>query len=723
MRGKTPCCSGGLRPSGGSALLQKKSCGFAGLFSIDASVDAAQDRRRATLQRAIALTLCLFLPSLLHAADVSWLVRDAPFRATVRLKEPPKVAEAGILIDLPEFGKTRPDMTDVILVDDHGQPQPLAKIWRSEGGRLFLLAQALEAGKNYGIYFGGNTVRTSPGWSPKTSLLMETRRLPEGAKYDSWPEMQKTWKAATERDGAGFVGSIYQGGNPFGSDTNFVTHYTGWIETGGLAELVLYTLSSDASFILVNDTFEFAWPGIHSPWSNLKTIHSKKVSPSPDYTKIDYYHAKAGGDEPATVLGWQKEGKFEAIPQEAWLHPGSTQQKIEDQHGWPVPIAKVEPLTYIGYGNQWFFETKFSVRSPMPDGWTAEWKFEDGALVSGTECIRVLIGPNPRSVTLRLSGSSGETDGIKQFCFPEEIRAASVNDSADIGRYFDCLAKETSAQLSGETLEADLTLLLEFGKEEQSAGFAEAWLQKKSDPHHALWIPAQLARLRTLAQTDARKALDQLKRIDPQARKTSPQPLDLLELDLLVFYLQDAAVVDSAKRVAFLYPNSETARLAKIRTGDYYRLTGQFKQAVEQYQGIQKTIVDETAGRKLPAQDQAYSITVRNLLVKNLRKEAAAKLQEWELRHPMAKFDSDFLLLRGRTLNAFGRWNEALAELDSFKKIQQDSPWLIDADFYRAEALCGLGKIAEAKKIWSGLAKDYPKHELAEKAKALAMKP
>ena len=56
----------------------------------------------------------------------------------------------------------------------------------------------------------------------------------------------------------------------------------------------------------------------------------------------------------------------------------------------------------------------------------------------------------------------------------------------------------------------------------------------------------------------------------------------------------------------------------------------------------------------------------------------------------MAKFDGDYLLLRARMLNAFGRWSEALVELDSFKNVQPDSPYEIDADFQRAEALDAL---------------------------------
>ncbi len=78
------------------------------------------------------------------------------------------------------------------------------------------------------------------------------------------------------------------------------------------------------------------------------------------------------------------------------------------------------------------------------------------------------------------------------------------------------------------------------------------------------------------------------------------QPLDTLELDILVFCLRDPSVANLAKRLAFENPNSEIERLAKVRVGDYYRLTGQYPQAVEQYRGVQATIVDESAGRKLP---------------------------------------------------------------------------------------------------------------------------
>ncbi len=79
----------------------------------------------------------------------------------------------------------------------------------------------------------------------------------------------------------------------------------------------------------------------------------------------------------------------------------------------------------------------------------------------------------------------------------------------------------------------------------------------------------------------------------------------------------------------------------------------------------------------------------------------------------MAKFESDFLLLRGRVLIAFGRWREALVELESFEKACPDSPFRIDAAFYRACVLHEIGKKEEARRLWSEIAQNYPRHEMA----------
>jgi tetratricopeptide (TPR) repeat protein len=110
------------------------------------------------------------------------------------------------------------------------------------------------------------------------------------------------------------------------------------------------------------------------------------------------------------------------------------------------------------------------------------------------------------------------------------------------------------------------------------------------------------------------------------------------------------------------------------------------------------------------------------MISQGYRQESLAKLSEWELEHPMGKLESDFLLLRARVLMLYGRWNEALQEIDSYRQINPDSPFQIPADFYRARALFELGKKDEARKIWQDIAINYPRHELTPEAEKWALK-
>ena len=108
------------------------------------------------------------------------------------------------------------------------------------------------------------------------------------------------------------------------------------------------------------------------------------------------------------------------------------------------------------------------------------------------------------------------------------------------------------------------------------------------------------------------------------------------------------------------------------------------------------------------------------MLEEDQREEAAAKLAEWEVRHPQAKLSTDFLLLHARVAMRYGRWQLARTELESFAKTMPESPYQIDTQFYLAQALAGSGKVAEARAIWEKLAGDYPNSPLAERSKTLA---
>ena len=654
-------------------------------------------------------------------AATPWAIQDAPMRASFHAgRTDPTIPEAGWLLEVPELGITQPNMGDVVLTDAKGAQLPLAKVARMEAHKLLLLAQNLTQGQDYFVYYGGNRQRREVKWTPKVSLLLETRRMPAGTKMDDWAQLESAWKSAKDSDGAGFVSTISQGENPFGDSANFLSHYTGLLRLPD-KKATLYTISSDASFVLANDKLIFDWPSKHGPHVNANTVQKGTANAPEGVVKIDYYAAKEGATPPPTmVLGWEKGGKLEAIPASAWVHPGTTEAgAIEHVQGWPVPQPTARVASYIGYQGQWLFETKCSVRGKLPAGWTARWEWSDGAMFEGDECDRVCVGPAPARVIVRFANGPQQTSGARQIEFNGTPHEASIENDGDVARYLGLIEKEDPARLSPITLAGHLVLVSEFGTDQLLGRYGTAWVAKNNNQSDPLWLTAQLARIRSLGQTNPPAAIAELHKFDLAARKKFPQ-LTALELDILVFGLKSPDALQVAQRLAFDQPNTDFARMAKVRVGDLYRLLGKVKEARAQYESVQKTIADETGGKKLPAMDRAFSITINGLIDQGERKAAEDKLFEWETEHPLAKYESDFLLLRGRVLMLFGRWNEALQEIESFRTIQGDNPFQILADFYRAKAMFELGQRDEAKKIWASIAKDYPKHDLAPEAARLA---
>jgi len=672
------------------------------------------------------LLLSCVLGSAGLASPADWQVKDAPYRAKVKLVAPPNDPEAGVSIELPDFGAERYDLGDAQLVDAAGRGVPIFRVWHGVGQKALFVAKNLDASQDYHLYFGGRSTMGFKTWTPKIGLLLETRSLGPQPKIDSWNDMQETWQRAIGTNGMGFVPLIFVSGNPFGESANYASHYSGWILTPNGGSLVLYTLSSDASFVLADDRPVLQWPGVHSYIANEKNVVKATVPCSQKLTKIDYYQAKISSGDSSSMLGWVKDGHYEAIPEDQWLHSGKSEvSDLEDQSGSPVPIPKIQCKSYMGFGGKWLYDFTFEVPDGVSDDWKTEWHFSDGAVIEGPRCERVMVGNKPQMGTLFLRDDTSNKliRGVFQITFPDNVTQASINNQDDLSNYLSLIGSEYAAALSKETLESFLPFLFEYAGNDVTGKFAASWLDKNPPPADPLCLPALMSSILMTAQSNPKAALAKLRGSNPAIRQLHARELSLLELDLLVFYLRDPLAVSAAHGMAFDFRNTDVGEIANIRIGDFYRVTGHPEQSIQQYQSIQKTLADETGGRKLPAMDRAYSITVDNLLAQGYLKEADAKLREWEVAHPMAKMDSDFLLLEARRLISSGYFSQALTELDSFKAMHRDSPYEIDADFFRAKALSGLGKTDEARTIWNSIVTNYPNNQLADQCKELLAKP
>ena len=688
------------------------------------------------LSGLMVLFAALLLGPGAHAAAFLWAVNDAPYRISVRPLDAPTSPEFGVEVRVPDFGLTRDDLSDVILLDLSGKPVPLAKVGRRAGGRIVFLAQKLDQSQ-YFLYFGGDKTRSSPEWVPKLSLMMETRPAPADLRFDSLQDLQFAWNRTNEAPGIGFVSQIYQAGNPFGPNTHFLSRYTGYLQFPKPKDITFYTLSSDCSFVSINDQLEFGWPGQHSPRATLGNVQEKLVHCPAGLVKVEYFAAKGGiaeGErlEAAMVLGWASGKSHGTIPPSAWMHAGSSQTgpiQCVTKKWLPVPVLNV--VSFAGYGTQWLYEISFGINgdsnmhsSPVPC--TATWEFDDGASISQTSGRRVLTGQQSHLIKCALNLSGTVINQVIRLDIPDKVQRASINDQNDIQHMISLMADETVSDPA--SFGSRLAFLVEFGTDQDVAKFVAKAPQKPKDDD--FWISAQLSCIRILGQTDPAAARQQLASVGlsltANQRPAFASQLAGAEMDLLVFCSRDPTAFGRLGQIGFLNPGDKIsenlAQLAKVRIGDLYRLLGQYKEATAQYH-LAGGGVNAAKTRLLPVKDTAESIAVRDLLDRGYIQNASAHLAQWEMRHPMAKFDSDFLLLRARALIAAGRATEALAELESYQKIQPDSPFQIDAQFYMGRILFEKGKKEEARKLWTSLAKDYPKHPLAAEAKTWAAKP
>ena len=682
-----------------------------------------------TIGRLVLAGCLLTAAASARAQTPVWAVKDAPVRAVLKLADTPSNPDAGAMVELPDLGLVKPNGGDYALTDADGKPVPVAAVYRAPGQDTLLLARDLRAGQNYYLYVGG---ARGASWSPKTSLLMETRRSsgPHDGWFASFGTLQSAWNSsAAVPQGAAFVEKVYSADNPFGEQVNFLSHFSGYLApTNGDVEL--FTNSADSSFILVNDQLFTEWTG-HTPANvNEKSLRSKKLPASSEPVKVDYYQAKNGEANPAIMsMAWKPAGgHIELVPGSAFLHPGSTTlEKLESEKGGPVPAPIIHLASYLGFGGAFLYEMRGTLAPADLAGATVEWRFNDGAVLTGTNVKRVLSGApgiQQMSVTAR-RGAEAMTVTRRLDFFGKPPPEASGGEEEGPkareahARYVGALMELDPSKLDAAMLTAALPLLYEDGTDAQTAAFANAWLALKPDPRDALWLPAFSARVRAMALTDPRAAIAELG-ANSAARQFYNAPLSLLELELLVFSIHDPSVLPRVQQLAFgLGP--EQGKLGEIRVGDFYRLSGNVEQAMARYRAAQPP--DSSDGRRLPAEDQANSITVEDLLENATRREAAERLRTWEFAHPMAKFTTNFLVLRARLLSLYGRWREALTELEAFPATHPDSPYQIDVDYYRARALHELGHKDEARRVWQDIAKNYPRSELARSSAEWAAKP
>ena len=667
---------------------------------------------------AILLFGILSGPLLAAPGDDDWAVKGAPWRVILGAETPPDAPGAGWQIRLPDFGGGRDDMRDVVLLGPDNKEIGLHGVWRSAGRTLLMLAESIPSEGGATLYFGGRASRRMNSWPATPSLMMETRRMPDGANIATYAGWREAWGKAPSIDGVAFVPSIFHGGNPFGGESRYMSRYTGLLKSGDGGERKFYSLSDDVSYVTIDARQVLQWQKNQPPSRDPRQVPLASVRLKEDFTRVEYCHAAV--DAPgAMVLGWDQGGKLANVPPEAWVHPGSVKvSAFESADGAPVPLANLEAVSYIGYGGEWYVRLNAGIPDPGKD-WQVEWLWPDGRLDHGLETQRLWMSLEPATVVVRLRKDTRVVEGRRVLVIPREMNAASVNHQKQLAEFLELLEMENPSSMPEAAKKAGFVLAADFLPSAKAVRWAEAWLAA-AKPSGRPWVSAMSMAIRETARSDPKAALLRLNSLTTEARAAMGSEADLLELDIRVFGLNDPEVVGLAAKLKGSTDKS-LSLMAMIRLGDYHLLNGRIEDAARCFSEAVSS--SKEAERKAAVLDRAHALAIGNLVDGNHTAEARAKLDAWERLRPAAKMDGDQLLWRARVMILTENWTRALQDLETSLKVRPGSPEEIEVLFWQGRALYELGRKDEARKIWKALAKDYPKHERAEAAKSWAEKP
>lgn len=670
------------------------------------------------MTRKLSNLLLVMVFGNVSAAPKDWAVPGALWRVALHAGDAPGAPEAGWEIDLSDFGGGRSDMRDVVLIGSNGKEIALDGVWRSSGRKLLMLAKSMPTEGTATLYFGGNSSRRMQSWSAARSLLLETRRMPEGANITTYAGWQDAWKKSPAVDGVGFVPLIFHGGNPFGKESRFLSRYTGLIKIGKGGDMKFYTLSNDVCYVMMDGRPVMSWQKNQPPPLDPRKVPVTSVRLQEKFAKVEYSHGAI--DAPgAMVLGWEQGGKLGNVPTEAWVHPGKAKaDAFESADGAPVPLVDLKALSYIGFGGEWYF--KISAVIPDPgEGWQVEWLWQDGRVDHGKDVHRLWMSLDPVQVIVRLRNGARGIEGRRALTIPRDLVAESVNNDSQIKSYLKLLEKEDPLDLAEPARKAGFILARSFLPSAQAVRWAEAWLEK-AKPDSAFWTTVMSLAIRETAKNDPKAALARIDKLSDEAKKTLGRHADLLELDIRVFRMKDPLVVGLVSKLE-KSGDKQLARMALVRLGDYQLLNGRSEDAARCF--ADAVSGDAKADGRAPVIDRARSLAIEQLVNDKHLDESLEKIVAWELERPMAKIEGDQLLWRARVMFLAQDYARALQDIETSLKVRTGAPEEIELRFWRGRALYEIGRKDEARKVWNLLVKDYPKHERAEAAKLWAEKP
>lgn len=696
------------------------------------------------------------------ASGAEWRVVDSDYRLVYRVISQPSHAGAGIYLRVPDAGLL-PERFEVVVYADNGDRLPAFLVWHNpaEAAGVVVVAPSVEA-EDLSVYIRPGATepwrdRAAGAPRPGPFLYTEEQQSPSLNQAMAMSRTITTFENPTRNARMGMVPNLHYEENPYGSQSQFVSWFTAWIDVTEPGNYYFATVSNAGSLIRVNGQQIVRVPSALPRAQMRLGQRGGSIELGRGLSHIEYFQFFEDGGHPEMLLAWRPPSRSrdempQVMPRSAFVRSGETvlmdaQSKNNlsaadrsrvgaEKRGTPPAVIEFRALSYLWPDHVPEAMVLFSV-----DAWNSRqhgddvryrWYLGDTLVADEASFNWIVEGRAPLKLKLEVSNAAGVSESTRSIHFVHAPRRATPNRESDRSRYRQALANHLRAvakagdavwnshhaALIAEVVEPFrdddglLALLLEEqpGSFEQLTG-GDRWLIEES-----LFIPA-----RRDSPVRGRELARRFEEMNSDNNAKFRWRLEDVRLELYEFDEPEQAL-QLLHRAQPSQPSDEQAFEIGVLRGDVYRYQGNFEQADEIYKEVaaSSTGRPRSSPRRIPewredtVRTASYFTRVREMVNEGFYPEARELLRQWEWDNPQQKLGGEFIVAEASLYLALKDYRRARAVASILRQREVIDNFLPTALRIEAEALAGLGDAAALEELRQKSAERVPGHEVLE---------
>jgi len=601
-----------------------------------------------------------------------------------------------------------------------GKPVAFQTYWSAGGEPSLVRFDTSGGASGYYLCFATNLPAAPGGWKPEAGVLVATRACAR-QPVNTLSQISQLLNTASPLQGRDYFPNIFQGINPFGPSSFYIASFTGWLCISNPGAYRFATLSTDASWLQIDDQTVAEWLGEHGYQGGRHGEHSGDIQLRAGLHRLDYTQIQFDG-EAAAETAWQPPGAshFEVIPASAFIPVAKFRVTGFESATEPGPLYfEWRTAAQCALGDTMALRVRFHVVDNSQRR-NYRWHFDDGAETTGMNPEHFFPQPGMRLVTLEAwqRGLCVATNTVRVRIAPNWLQRDSwrediFNDAKidflqrdlnrtparDLAAIIDLADRADDRELLTRAGEAMVRRAVEFKTAADGLTFYKLGIgfEHQGDTGDAL------------AEKSFRLAL-----APDRGSSAIAEKVKLRLADLLIHW--SGNFDEAEKLLAGISGGNLTGdekRLQRLLQGDLLLARGKIEAARKQY-----LAVGQRAGPGNFDAARAARLESANILIERGQFDDAQQALDWlEMEISAERMSLDTGLLQIQLELQHKEFQRAFTGCQLLSPVAENEPRQSETLYGTVESGLALGKTDDARRALTQLLKDFPYSEAAAKAK------